>query len=100
MASSGSARPRGNEGPRRVPSSVIGAYSGGCLGCPRPSRLTWILNAGGFGARPGLGGTPLSIWLVRPAAACLAAIAGVLIGLPTLRLRGDFLAIVTLGFGE
>ena len=33
-------------------------------------------------------------------AAVLAAILGVLIGIPTLRLRGDYLAIVTLGFGE
>ena len=33
-------------------------------------------------------------------AGCLTALAGILIGLPTLRLRGDYLAIVTLGFGE
>ena len=33
-------------------------------------------------------------------AVVLCAIAGVLIGLPTLRLRGDYIAIVTLGFGE
>jgi branched-chain amino acid transport system permease protein len=42
--------------------------------------------------------TPL--WLVIPLAAGLAALAGVLLGAPTLRLRGDYLAIVTLGFGE
>jgi len=42
--------------------------------------------------------TPL--WIVIPAAALLAGIAGVLLGAPTLRLRGDYLAIVTLGFGE
>lgn len=40
------------------------------------------------------------IWLVIPAAAGLAALFGVLLGAPTLRLRGDYLAIVTLGFGE
>jgi branched-chain amino acid transport system permease protein len=40
------------------------------------------------------------IWLVIPLAAGLAAIAGVLLGAPTLKLRGDYLAIVTLGFGE
>jgi branched-chain amino acid transport system permease protein len=40
------------------------------------------------------------IWLVIPLAAALAAAFGVLLGAPTLRLRGDYLAIVTLGFGE
>jgi branched-chain amino acid transport system permease protein len=40
------------------------------------------------------------IWLVVPLAALLAAIAGVLLGAPVLKLRGDYLAIVTLGFGE
>jgi branched-chain amino acid transport system permease protein len=40
------------------------------------------------------------IWLVIPAAAGLAALFGVLLGAPTLKLRGDYLAIVTLGFGE
>ncbi|URI08123.1 ABC transporter ATP-binding protein [Aquincola tertiaricarbonis] len=40
------------------------------------------------------------IWLVVPLAALLAAIAGVMLGTPVLKLRGDYLAIVTLGFGE
>ena len=40
------------------------------------------------------------IWLVIPLAAGLAGILGMLLGAPTLRLRGDYLAIVTLGFGE
>ncbi|HAS52484.1 MAG TPA: ABC transporter ATP-binding protein, partial [Gammaproteobacteria bacterium] len=40
------------------------------------------------------------IWLIIPAAAGLAGLFGVLLGAPTLRLRGDYLAIVTLGFGE
>ena len=40
------------------------------------------------------------IWLVIPLAAGLAALAGVLLGAPTLKLRGDYLTIVTLGFGE
>jgi len=40
------------------------------------------------------------IWIVVPLAALLAAIAGVILGTPVLRLRGDYLAIVTLGFGE
>lgn len=42
----------------------------------------------------------LSFWLALPLAAALAAGFGVLFGAPTLRLRGDYLAIVTLGFGE
>ena len=42
----------------------------------------------------------LSFWEVLPLGALLAAIFGVLLGIPVLRLRGDYLAIVTLGFGE
>jgi len=42
----------------------------------------------------------LSFWLSLPIAAALAALIGFLLGLPVLRLRGDYLAIVTLGFGE
>ncbi len=41
-----------------------------------------------------------NFWLAFPAAGVAAALAGLLVGLPTLRLRGDYLAIVTLGFGE
>ncbi|MCH3917172.1 MAG: branched-chain amino acid ABC transporter permease [Spirochaetia bacterium] len=41
-----------------------------------------------------------SFWATLPAAALLAAVFGILIGLPTLRLKGDYLAIATLGFGE
>jgi branched-chain amino acid transport system permease protein len=42
----------------------------------------------------------LSFWLALPIAAAFAAFWGVMFGAPTLRLRGDYLAIVTLGFGE
>jgi len=42
----------------------------------------------------------ISFWLCLPVAGALAAIAGCIIGYPTLRMRGDYLAIVTLGFGE
>lgn len=41
-----------------------------------------------------------SFWATLPAAAILSALFGLLIGLPTLRLKGDYLAIATLGFGE
>jgi branched-chain amino acid transport system permease protein len=42
----------------------------------------------------------LSFWLLLPAAGVMAAMWGVLLGFPVLRLRGDYLAIVTLAFGE
>jgi branched-chain amino acid transport system permease protein len=41
-----------------------------------------------------------SFWEILPAGILLSALSGVLLGAPTLRLRGDYLAIVTLGFGE
>ena len=45
-------------------------------------------------------GVHLPFWVVLPLAALVAGGFGVLLGAPTLRLRGDYLAIVTLGFGE
>ena len=42
----------------------------------------------------------LSFWVCLPLAGAIAALFGVLLGFPVLRLRGDYLAIVTLGFGE
>jgi branched-chain amino acid transport system permease protein len=45
-------------------------------------------------------GLHMSIWVVVPLGAALAGLFGILLGAPTLRLRGDYLAIVTLGFGE
>ena len=42
----------------------------------------------------------LPFWVILPIGALLAAFFGVMLGTPTLRLRGDYLAIVTLGFGE
>ncbi len=45
-------------------------------------------------------GVHAPLWVVIPLAALLAAVAGVLLGAPVLKLRGDYLAIVTLGFGE
>ncbi len=66
------------------------------------AALTYYLSYrfwGAFGVHPGVGGQTLFF------AACLAgglagALLGYLVGLPSLRLRGDYLAIVTLGFGE
>jgi branched-chain amino acid transport system permease protein len=66
---------------------------GGGLHSPR----TWIFG----GTVPkGTLGIHLTPWSVILIAALFAALLGVLIGIPTLRLRGDYLAIVTLGFGE
>lgn len=45
-------------------------------------------------------GLHASLWLVIPVGAFVAGAAGMLLGAPTLKLRGDYLAIVTLGFGE
>ncbi len=42
----------------------------------------------------------LSFWLLLPLAGILAALWGIMLGFPVLRLRGDYLAIVTLAFGE
>src|SRR5690554_5418676 len=42
----------------------------------------------------------ISFWMALPIGACLAALFGLVLGFPVLRLRGDYLAIVTLGFGE
>jgi branched-chain amino acid transport system permease protein len=52
------------------------------------------------GVGPNVPGIHISVWIILAIAAILTAFVGVAIGLPTLRLRGDYLAIVTLGFGE
>ena len=45
-------------------------------------------------------GLHASLWAVIPLALLVAAVTGVMLGIPVLKLRGDYLAIVTLGFGE
>ncbi len=45
-------------------------------------------------------GLALPFWVILPIGALIACMFGVLLGAPTLKLRGDYLAIVTLGFGE
>jgi branched-chain amino acid transport system permease protein len=47
-----------------------------------------------------LGGSYIGFWFFLPLGGLFAALAGILLSLPVLRLRGDYLAIVTLGFGE
>ena len=58
------------------------------------------LHIGSVGISHSLPGIHLSIWLILPIAGIITALAGVIIGLSTLRLRGGYLAIVTLGFGK
>ncbi|MBA3059729.1 MAG: ABC transporter ATP-binding protein [Gammaproteobacteria bacterium] len=73
---------------------AIGAYMYGLLASPHLTEtFAWI----GAMFPDGL---HAPLWIVIPAAAGLAGVLGILLGAPTLRLRGDYLAIVTLGFGE
>jgi branched-chain amino acid transport system permease protein len=58
------------------------------------------VHFGAVGVGSNVPGFHISIWLLLILAGILTAVTGVIIGLPTLRLRGDYLAIVTLGFGE
>ena len=51
-------------------------------------------------ASSGFTGLDVPFWIMLPVGAAVAAVFGLLLGAPTLRLRGDYLAIVTLGFGE
>ena len=53
-----------------------------------------------FGEDVRTNGIHLSVWFIVPLAGLVAALFGALLGAPTLKLRGDYLAIVTLGFGE
>jgi branched-chain amino acid transport system permease protein len=61
---------------------------------------THNLHFWAVGVGSGVPGFHISIWFLLILAGILTAVTGVIIGLPTLRLRGDYLAIVTLGFGE
>jgi len=73
---------------------AVGAYLFALLGSPHLAEaFPWIAAAFPDGLH-------LPIWAVIPLAAALAGFFGVLLGAPTLKLRGDYLAIVTLGFGE
>jgi branched-chain amino acid transport system permease protein len=73
---------------------AVGAYMYALMASPHLwENFAWIKAAFPDGLHS-------PIWLVVPMAAGLAAIAGVLLGTPVLKLRGDYLAIVTLGFGE
>jgi len=72
----------------------------GISNCPVSPVPKLNLSFGGVGVPLGSGGIHLTIFLVVLIAGLITAGFGIIIGLPTLRLRGDYLAIVTLGFGE
>ncbi len=76
---------------------ALGAYTLGWFGSAFINRADVHILSATSNSTPGV---HLSIWLVLVLAGAVAAFAGVIIGWPTLRLRGDYLAIVTLGFGE
>lgn len=89
---------------------ALGAYLTGLLASPQfvvvlesivnhypaiGNALVWM-----FGPEIAQNGIHLSVWFIVPLSAALAGVLGALLGAPTLKLRGDYLAIVTLGFGE
>ncbi|HSB79146.1 MAG TPA: branched-chain amino acid ABC transporter permease [Candidatus Methylomirabilis sp.] len=72
---------------------AVGAYTWAIFGSQQAGKFIpeWV-------ATFPLGGSWFFVFLIL--AVCVGATAGILLGLPVLRLRGDYLAIVTLGFGE
>jgi branched-chain amino acid transport system permease protein len=71
---------------------AVGAYTA--------AKITLTFSDVQFGFLPAYWSDQLIFALALAAAMATAALAGLLVGLPSLRLRGDYLAIVTLGFGE
>ena len=89
---------------------AVGAYLTGLLASPQfAALLESLVNGypavgnflvGVMGPEITQNGIHLSVWIIVPLAAAVAGFFGALLGAPTLKLRGDYLAIVTLGFGE
>jgi branched-chain amino acid transport system permease protein len=81
---------------------LFGAYTSAWLSSDFFQQVNWHLFNGSKakGLTLPIPGIHLNFWFVLIAAACVAALAGVIIGAPTLRLQSDYLALVTLGFGE
>ena len=73
---------------------AVGAYLFGLLASPHLTQNFPLIAA----IFPN--GLHTSLWVVIPLALVVAGLVGMLLGAPTLKLRGDYLAIVTLGFGE
>jgi branched-chain amino acid transport system permease protein len=78
---------------------AMGAYTAAWFASPHFAESV-TAHLGAVGVSPDAAGFHIAIWIVLLMAAIFTAVIGVIIGLPTLRLRGDYLAIVTLGFGE
>ncbi len=74
---------------------AVGAYTWAIFGSAQANKFLAIGAAANFFPLP-----PDFFFVMLLVAVIFAATAGVLLGLPVLRLRGDYLAIVTLGFGE
>ena len=89
---------------------AIGAYLAGLFASPQfavviESLLMEYPAAGAalsslVGSDVVANGFHLSVWIIIPLSAVVAGLFGAILGAPTLKLRGDYLAIVTLGFGE
>jgi branched-chain amino acid transport system permease protein len=89
---------------------AVGAYLTGLLASPqfaallesivnyRPETADALTRL--FGQDLRTNGIHLSVWAIVPLAGLVSGLFGALLGAPTLKLRGDYLAIVTLGFGE
>ena len=73
---------------------AVGAYMYGLLASPHLAEHFPAIQA----MFPN--GLHINLWVVMLAAAVVAGVVGMLLGAPTLKLRGDYLAIITLGFGE
>ncbi len=72
---------------------AIGAYTAALLTSTADLGLSTVINNQS-------GASYTSFWVAIPIAVAVAGIAGVFLGIPVLRMRGDYLAIVTLGFAE
>lgn len=89
---------------------ALGAYMTGLLASPQfavvlESFVNQYPPVGAalisfFGPEIARNGIHLPVWVIVPLGAAFAGVLGALLGAPTLKLRGDYLAIVTLGFGE
>ncbi|HEX6700103.1 MAG TPA: branched-chain amino acid ABC transporter permease [Gaiellaceae bacterium] len=77
---------------------AVGAYTAAWFASVQFAKQNIHFGSVGVGAT--VPGIHISVWILLILAGIVTAFIGVVIGLPTLRLRGDYLAIVTLGFGE
>ena len=79
---------------------AVGAYSMALFTALQSSLVTEGVGEFGSGSQVAAEQPWTDFWVALPMVIVIAVVAGVVIGAPVLRLRGDYLAIVTLGFGE